>query len=100
MLQKTIANSIRDVFETCVQILELNDAEIVESDEKKGIIIGKIGVTLFSWGNTISIDLKSNNNSTHITIESTSNMIQISWGINDEYENDLLNQILKALEKK
>lgn len=97
MLQEKINYSLSEVFRACLSVLKKNDAEITEANEKKGLIEAKIGVTLLSWGNTITIHLNSKNNATELTIESSSNMIQISWGVNDEYENDLLDQIIKTL---
>jgi hypothetical protein len=100
MLQKNLSYPISSVFKTCIKVLETNEAEITEKDEKNGIIIAKIGVTLLSWGNTITINLKSKNNTTHLSIESVSNMVQLSWGVNDEYEEDLVKQISNSIKGK
>ncbi|MBS1652817.1 MAG: DUF1499 domain-containing protein [Bacteroidetes bacterium] len=93
MKSKTFKYPSSDVFNAVVKALKSLDMDIEEKDKNNGIIVATAGTTLLSWGNSIRVKITPGAGTSKVSVESESKMLQISWGKNTDYENDIIDEI-------
>ncbi|MGI0059281.1 MAG: hypothetical protein ACREBJ_05890 [Nitrosotalea sp.] len=63
-----------------------------------GQIIVSSGVSLFSWGEKILIDIIHEGGKTKVTVSSLAKAQLFDWGKNSENEKKIINELIKILQ--
>ena len=96
-MEQVFNRSFERVYAACKQALHDLDMSIEYRSKQEGRISASTGGSLFSWGETIDISIRNLGNRTKVIVESNSKAQLITWGKNDENENDILNRIEEIL---
>lgn len=99
---KEFAKSYNEVYIKCHEAAIKLGFDITKEDISEGIILFKVGMSLFSWGENFKILItKKGENLTRVEIasEAAIGAQLIDWGKNNEniiFFNETLNEFLKA----
>lgn len=99
-MKRTIDENFNDVFNATIYAAKEMELEIKTKSKTDGTIILKKSGSLLSYGNIITIQLKTTSgNKTSISINSKSSAtIQlIDWGTNSDLEEELMDLIKERL---
>ena len=97
-MQKTYNNSYDIVFDTCKKALQKLNFKTTYQSKKDGIIGASTGTSIFSWGETIDIKVKTASaGKITVTVESSAKAQLFSWGKDDTNEKEVLDTLSDLL---
>lgn len=100
-MQETFNRSKDDVFDKCLKALSILGFEVKYQNRKDGIIGASTGVSIFSWGESIDIQIsRIAPKSTTIGITSTSHSQLFSWGKNEDNERKVIETLSEIINSK
>lgn len=93
----TINQSKQALFKVLKGILSKNDLEVNYANLSQGIITAKKSSSLLSFGNDIKITIKEvslNKCNIKVSASSASPIQLISWGVNDDIEDSIIEELV------
>lgn len=94
---KEIDIPINLLFEKIIELVKKSDLKLADVDKNKFEILATTNINPSSWGENIYISLKSKNDKTIMTVNSTTLFQRISWGKNKQNFNSLIKKIDDSL---
>ncbi len=85
------------MFEKIIEVIDISDFKLVETNKEKLEILAISTITFKSWGENLYISFESNGNETIMKFCSTTLFQMYSWGKNEKNYNNLLNDIESSL---
>jgi hypothetical protein len=67
-------------FQRALNLLALIDAELLAADADRGTILAATGLSVFTFGSTVRILLRTQEGVTHITVEAAPSISLVDWG--------------------
>lgn len=99
-MRKILTYSFDKVYINCLEATKQLDYTIKKENISEGLITFKVGMSLWSWGETFTVRVTSNNsNETLVEVGSVNNQL-IDWGKNNQNITDFIELLEKLLATK
>lgn len=99
-MRKSVPYSFDKVYINCLEATKQLYYTIKKENISDGLITFKVGMSLWSWGETFTVRVTSNNsNETLVEVGSVSNQL-IDWGKNNQNISDFMELLEKLLATK
>jgi len=97
--KETYARPYDEIFQASLKSIKQLGWKLVSQDRETGEIKAETGITLWSWGEGISIHLARETTGTTISVTSGSSFQLFAWGKNEQNEKSFHIELKKMIQR-